>query len=184
MKKQLSLINSILIILSLIFVSCSEEDITEPTEESLLLSSSFENNGKFSAEGWTLPIGSDSSFDVPSGGGKYSLILEASNPPELYAQIKVPVKTKYNKFKFTFWSKSTSVTNNIYGKAILSLIRNGSSIRSLSVSVDDIIWKSYSFQDTFTVTAGDSFLVQLTGGISQLFSGKSYFDLCKLYGVD
>jgi len=184
MKKQILFITSLLVIPVLIFLSCTEEEITEPTEENLLLSTSFEQNGKFSAEGWTLPIGSDSSLDVPSGGGKYSLILEASNPPELYAEIMVPVKTQFNEFKFTFWSKSTSVTNNIYGKAILTLVRNGSAVKSSDVTIDNIIWKSYSIQDTFTVASGDSFLVQLTGGISQLFSGKSYFDLCKLYGVE
>ena len=102
------------------------------------------------------------------------------SPPEVYAQIKVPVKTDYNEFKLTFWSKYSVIE----GKVILSLVRNGSVIDSSSIMVDDIIWKSYSIQDTFSVAAGDSFMVQVTAGISQLLPGKTYFDLCRLYGID
>lgn len=183
MNLKILIIRIILLFGIFIFVTCSE-DPTEPTDENTLLYTSFENNGRFSSDGWTLPSLSDSSTDVPSGGGNFSLELEASQPPEVYAQIKVPVKTEFNSFKLSFWAKSTAITNNIYGKAILSLIRNGSSIQSTSISVDDIIWKNYSIQDTFTVVAGDSFMVQLSAGISQLFAGKTYFDLCTLYGID
>lgn len=172
-----------LLLTTFIVVSCTE-DPTEPTEENTLLYTSFENNGRFSADGWTLPALSDSSNDVPSGGGNFSLELEASQPPEVYAETKVPVKTQFNEFKLTFWARSTAVTSGIYGKAVLSLVRNGSTIQSSSISIDDLIWKDYSIQDTFTVAAGDSFMVQLSGGISQLFASKTYFDLCTLYGVE
>ncbi|MDZ7624927.1 MAG: hypothetical protein U5J96_10885 [Ignavibacteriaceae bacterium] len=172
------------IFLALLIIGCTEDEPTEPTDENTLLYSSFEKNGRFSSEGWTLPAQSDSSSDVPAGGGNFSLLLEASQPPEAFAQIKVPVKTNFNEFKLTFWAKSTGVTSGINGEAILSLIRNGSVIDSSSILVNDIIWKSYSIQDIFTVAAGDSFMVQFSAGISQLFAGKTYFDLCRLYGVD
>jgi len=171
------------IFLALLIIGCTQDDPTEPTDENTLLYSSFEKNGKFSSEGWTLPSQSDSSTDVPAGGGNFSLVLEASNPPES-AHIKVPVKTNFNEFKLTFWAKSTGVTSGINGEAILSLVRNGSVIDSSSILVDLNIWKSYTIQDTFSVAAGDSFMVQLTAGISQLLPGKTYFDLCRLYGVD
>ena len=168
------------IFLALLIIGCKEEETTEPTDENTLLYSSFEKNGRFSSEGWTLPAQSDSSPDVPSGGGNFSLLLEANQPPEAYAQIKVPVKTNFNEFKLTFWSKYSVIE----GKAILSLLRNGAVIKSSSILVDDIIWKSYTIQDTFSVAAGDSFMVQLTAGISQLLPGKTYFDLCRLYRID
>jgi hypothetical protein len=57
-------------------------------------------------------------------------------------------------------------------------------VKSSSILVDGIIWQSYSILDTFNVAAGDSFMVQFTGGISQLLSGKSYFDLCQLQGIE
>ncbi|NWG28205.1 MAG: hypothetical protein HXY48_06685 [Ignavibacteriaceae bacterium] len=169
-----------LILFALFIFSCAEEETTEPTDENLLINTSFEKNGRFSSDGWTLPAQSDSSLDVPSGGGSFSLVLEATQPPEAYAQIKVPVKTEFNEFKLTFWSKYSVIE----GKAILSLLRGGSIIKSTSITVDDIIWKSYSIQDTFSVATGDSFIVQLNAGITQLLPGKTYFDLCKLYGVE
>jgi hypothetical protein len=169
-----------LILFALIIFSCTEEETTEPTDENLLINTSFEKNGRFSSDGWTLPAQSDSSSDVPSGGGSFSLVLEATQPPEAYAQIKVPVKTEFNEFKLTFWSKFSVIE----GKAILYLLRGGSIIKSTSITVDDIIWKSYSIQDTFSVVTGDSFMVQLTAGITQLLPGKTYFDLCKFYGVE
>jgi hypothetical protein len=168
------------ILLTLLINGCTENDPTEPTDENTLLFSSFEQNGKFSSDGWTLSQLSDSSNDVPSDGGNFSLVLEASQPPEVFAQIKVPVKTNFKEFRLTFWSKFSVIE----GKAILSLVRNGSIIDSASVLIDDIIWKSYSIQDTFSVASGDSFMVQLSGGITQLLSGKTYFDLCTLYGID
>jgi hypothetical protein len=171
----------LVVFLFVLFIyGCTEEETTEPTDENTLLFSSFEKNGKFSPDGWSLPALADSSNDVPTGGGNFSLLLEASQPPEVYAQIKVPVKTDYNEFKLTFWSKYSVIE----GKVILSLVRNGSVIDSSSIMVDDIIWKSYSIQDTFSIAAGDSFMVQVTAGISQLLPGKTYFDLCRLYGID
>jgi hypothetical protein len=170
-------------ILLIIICSCNEEEPTAPTEENLLLSTSFEKNGQASADGWTLPAGSDFSTSVPPNGGSYSLGLNSSSPPGDYAFIKVPVKTQYTINKLTFWAKSTGVSNNVYGKAVLSLIRNGSEIESRSIQIDVIDWRSFSIQDTFSVAAGDSFLVKLSGGISQLLPGTAYFDLCQLQGI-
>jgi len=171
------------ILIAFLIFGCTEDEPTEPTDENTLLYSSFEKNGNFSADGWKLPAQHDSSTDVPAGGGNFSLLLYASNPPDT-AYIKVPVKTQYNTFKLTFWAKSTGVTSGINGEAILSLVRNGSVIDSSSIQVDGIDWKSYIIQETFSVASGDSFMVQLTAGVSQLLPGSTFFDLCRLYGID
>jgi hypothetical protein len=163
--------------------SCAEEETTAPTEENLLLSTSFEKNGVASSEGWKLPAGNAFSSDTPPDGGSYSLQLIANNPPEVYASIKVPVKTQYTINKLSFWAKSNGVTSNIYGKAVLSLIRNGNELKTRSIQVEEIAWQNFSIQDTFNVAEGDSFLVQLSGGINQLLSAKSYFDLVQLQGI-
>jgi len=168
------------IFLALLIIGCTEDEPTEPTDENTLLYSSFEKNGKFSADGWTLPALIDSSNDVPAGGGNFSLLLEASQPPEVYAYIKVPVKTEFSEYRLTIGSKYSVIE----GKVILSLVRNGSVIDSSSILINNIIWETYSIQDTFSVATGDSFMVQLTAGISQLLPGKTYFDLCRLYGID
>jgi hypothetical protein len=180
MKRKLLVKQLSYLLFALLIFGCTEEETTEPTDENLLINTSFEKDGKFSSDGWTLSAQSDSSTDVPSGGGSYSLELKASQPPEVYAQIKVPVKAEYNEFKLTLWSKYSVIE----GKAILSLIRNGAAIKSLNILIEDIVWKSYSIQDTFNVALGDSFMVQLSGGSSQLLPGKTYFDLCQLQGIN
>jgi hypothetical protein len=169
-----------------IFCSCNEEETTAPTDENLLLNTSFEKNGRFSAEGWKLAALSDSSSDVPPNGGSFSLVLQANAPPEDYASIKVPVKTQYTINQLSFWAKSTGISSGIYGKAILSQVRNGSQIKSSSILIDEvdgIVWQNYSIRDTFNIAPGDSFMVQLTGGTAQLLPGKTYFDLCQLQGI-
>ena len=171
------------ILFVLLISACTEDDPTEPTDENTLLYTSFEQNGMFSADGWKLPAQYESSTDVPAGGGNFSLVLNSSNPPDT-AYIKVPVKTQFNNFKLTFWAKSNGVTSDIYAKAILSLVRNGTILKSQSILIDQIDWRSFSMQDTFNVAEGDSFMVQLSGGMHQLLSLETYFDLCTLYGVD
>jgi len=173
----------LLFTLLIILYACAEEDTTAPTEENLLLNTSFENNGMFSTPGWELPASSDSSSDVPTNGGKYSLELQSNAPPEEYAYIKVPVKLQYSIFKLSFWGKSTGVSSNVPGKAVLSLVRNKAEINSQSILVDQISWQSFSIQDTFSVAEGDSFIVKFSGGINQLFSAQAYFDLCQLQGI-
>ena len=182
MKQGLIIRRLSYILFALLIFGCTEET-TEPTEENTLLYSSFEKNGMFSSDGWKLPAQFDSSTDVPAGGGNFSLVLESNIPPDT-AYIKVPVKTQFNKYKLTIWAYSTGVTSGNNSKVILSLVRNGSVIDSSSILIDGINWKSFTIQDTYSVAAGDSFMVQLTAGVSQLFPGETYFDLCRLYGID
>jgi hypothetical protein len=182
MRKIILIIS--LLALTMLIISCNEEDPVSPPSGNVLLNTSFEKNGKFSAEGWSLPLSSDSSTEVPPDGGKYSLLIESSQPPEVYAEVKVPVLANYNRYTLSFWSKSSGVTNNINGKAVLTLLRNGNEVKSVSLILDNIIWESHSLTDTFAVAPGDSFLVRLSGGMSQLFSGETNFDRCKLEAAD
>lgn len=174
----------LLLILTLLINSCIEEETTEPTEENLLINTSFENDGKFSADGWTLSSLSKSSNDVPQNGGGFSLVIDASNPPEVYSSIKIPVKVQYSKNRLSFWSKASGVSSDVYGKAVLALIRNGAELQSRSVQIEAINWQLFTIEDTFSVAEGDSFLVKFSGGIAQLLSGKTYFDLCQLQGIE
>jgi len=170
-------------ILLLIFFSCAGEDSTEPTEDNLVYETSFEENGLFFTDDWSLSALSSSSNSTPPGGGSFSLAIEASDPPQIYSSIKVVAKTQYTINRLTFWSKASGVTSGVYGTAVLSLIRNGAELRSKSIQIDQINWQSFSIQDTFTVAAGDSFQIKFSGGMNQLLSGRSYFDLVHLQGI-
>jgi len=167
-------------VLIFILAGCSNESSTNPPTGNTIMETSFESDGKFYTNGWTLTSLSDSSTDVPPDGGNFSLKLKAGQPPEVYAEMKIPVSIMANEYRFSFWSRYST----IQGKAILSLIRNGASIKSRSIQIDEIVWRSFSITDTFSVAAGDSFLVQLTGGFSQLLSGETYFDLCRLEAIE
>lgn len=179
--KFVSLVAFVILIILFIYNCSNNENSINPPNSTTLFSTSFEENGFFSAEGWTLPSNSDSSTDVPPDGGKYSLLLNSNLPPEVYAEVKVPVMTQFNDYKLSLWSKSSG---GIYGKAILSLVRNGSIIKSQSVSIDGITWKSYSIEDTFNVSENDSLMIQLSAGAEQLIPGKTYFDLCELEVIE
>ena len=183
MKHKIFFNISILMIFTLVVLGCAEEESTEPNEDNLLYETSFENNGSFSTDGWSLSVSSRSSNSTPPGGGSYSLEITATDPPETYSSVKVAAKSQYTINRLTFWSKGSGVASGVYGKAILSVIRNGAQLRSKSILVDRIDWSTFSIQDTFAVAAGDSFLIQLSGGMNQLLSGKSYFDLVQLQGI-
>ena len=174
---------SLLVIVSLILFACAEDETTEPNEDNLLYETSFENNGSFSSDGWSLSAHSRSSTQKPPGGGSYSLEIEATDPPEIYSSIKIAAKTQYTINRLTFWSKSSGYVSGVYGKAILSVVRNGAELQSKSILIDKIDWSTFTIQDTFAIAAGDSFLIKLTGGMNQLLSGNSYFDLVQLQGI-
>lgn len=184
MKRLLINKFSFLPIFLLIIFGCNEEETTAPNEENLLYETSFESNGMFSTDGWILSSESRVSNSTPSGGGNYSLEITATGPPEIYSTLKVPVKTKYSINKLTLWSKASGVTNNVYGKVILALVRNGAELQSKNIIIDTIDWRTFSIQDTFNVAAGDSFMIKLSGGMNQLLSGKTYFDLLQLQGIN
>ena len=184
MKIKLIIFITISILMILFISSCSEEESpVTPPAGNILINSSFEKNGQPSSDGWTIPAGSKYSSDVPPNGGKYSLLLEPNWGPEIYAEIKVPVLDQYNSYRLSFWSKSSGVTSGIYGKAVLSLVRNGSEVKSISKTLDNIVWSSNILADTFSVASGDSFLVKFSAGQSQLFPGETNFDICTLEAV-
>lgn len=173
----------ILLITTILVLGCAEEETTEPNEDNLLYETSFESNGSFSTDGWTISAASKSSNSTPPGGGSYSLEINATDPPEVFSTFRVAAKTQYSINRLEFWSKASGVSSNVYGKAVLSLVRNGAELQSSSISIDRIDWGTFTLQDTFAVAAGDSFLVKLSGGMNQLLSGKTYFDLIQLQGI-
>jgi hypothetical protein len=79
-KTYLKLFTSLL--LTLFILGCTDDEPTEPTDENTLLYSSFEKDGRFSFDGWILPVESDSSSDISSGGGNFHFYC-ASQPPEV-----------------------------------------------------------------------------------------------------
>jgi hypothetical protein len=106
-------------ILGLFFAISSCKNSTEPalSSVSLVPNPSFESNGVPSLSGWTI---SDSMSvrlveDSPSGGGRWSLRLDASAFPGSYAHIKVPAEQGNHQYRFSLWCKKAGVTSGAAG---------------------------------------------------------------------
>ncbi|RLC51598.1 MAG: hypothetical protein DRI23_04660 [Candidatus Cloacimonadota bacterium] len=177
----------LIIILSSLFLlwNCDEcSTCTNPPDEEdkILVNTSFEKNGNPSADGWNIsppPLGNFAS-DAPSGGGTYSVALEANNPFGGEAAITVKSLTDFDIYKLSFYAKF----EKIYSTASLFLIRNGRVSKENTVFVTDTIWTLYSITDTFQTSAGDSIRILFRGGTTAVIAGKTLFDLCKLEAVE
>jgi hypothetical protein len=62
----------------------------------------------------------------------------------------------------------------------LALKQAGSTRALTGLIVADSTWHHYSLLDTVTANAGDSLVITLSGGSSQLQTGTTYYDLCRL----
>jgi hypothetical protein len=173
---------SILVLLFLMNYGCSEDDNpVNPPVEKVLLNTSFEENGQPSAEGWKIISGLSDNFstDTPDSGGSYSLVLEAGWNGGL-AKIQVPTLLQYSQYQLSFHSKFYQIE----GRATLYLIRGGNVVSENSLTIDDTTWTSYSLSANYSLIQGDSLLVTLYGGYTQLLYGQTYFDLFKLEALD
>jgi hypothetical protein len=170
------------ILFILVNTTCSDENNpVNPPLEKVLFSTSFEKNGQPSGDGWRITSGLANNFstDAPDSGGSYSLVLEAGWNGGT-AEIQIPALTQYSNYQLSFYSKF----HHFEGRAFLSQIRDGNVISEKSVSIIDTTWIAYSLSANFSLMQGDSLKVTLYGGLTQLISGETYFDLCKLVAVD
>ena len=184
--RTIALICQLLIFLIAVFMmSCAKKNdaVTNPTNGSnVFINSSFEINGHPSLQGW---MTSDTalvkfSTDVPSGGGFYSIALDAVWAPPLFVKSIVGGLQGTHLYKFSVWSKSEGAG----GWAELILQRPDSNILRKQIHIIDTSWTLYAVLDTMNCAPHDSIVVKLAGGFSQLLAGKTYYDLCKLEKLD
>lgn len=178
-------INIVWIFIAIILViqGCSGEDnsVNPPVVDKILFNTSFEENGQPSSKGWKIISGLTNNFstDVPDSGGSYSLMLEAGWNGGL-AKIQVPALLQYSRYQLSFYSKFYQIE----GRATVYLIRGGHVVSENSVTINDTTWKPYLLAVNYSLSRGDSILVTLYGGFTQLLYGQTYFDLCKLEALD
>ena len=186
--KQKIVIVSLLIGLTLQFSSCKKSDDTisgpPPTYPNLLMNSSFESNDSASWQGWSRTIDDTALInlltDTPTGGGRFSVKIETVWGPKLFISqvIAVPAGTHF--YKLSSWAKVVDAGGN-YSLAFKHL--DTLTVRK-SVTITDPAWALYSVLDTLTSVAGDSIVVTLFGGFSQLSAGQTFYDVCKLEKLD
>lgn len=152
----------------------------EESSGNLLLNPSFESNGTPSLEHWSVQDTSLVRFspDVPPGGGSFSVSIEANWGPSGFVRTAVPVPAGAHRCRLSWWGKKTG---QIYGGANLGIQKSDTLILFPKVSyTSDSTWTEYSSLDTITTEAGDELVVTFFGGVSQMQTGTTYFDLCSL----
>ena len=169
----------ILLLIVIVTQSCKKSNntdgtITGPTESGNLISnSSFESNGIASFQGWWVSDTSVVRFsnDVPQNGGNWSILIETIWGPPARVQTTVALEQGTFAYRLSTWAKKVVIGGKV------SLIFKDTIRKSLEIS--NTGWTEYNITDTLTAVAGDSIVIELAGGFSQLLTGMTYFDNCQ-----
>jgi hypothetical protein len=155
--------------------SDSETTIGPDQDTNLIVNSSFEMNGHPTYEGWqywsNVQTSPTFSNDVPSAGGKWSLVLSVGDRIGANLQTKVAAPIGGNRYKLSVWAKSLGDHGSvqlIFNKAIRK-----------TIGIQDSLWRYYEVTDSLVTVQGDSLVVSLDAGTTYLFA-QSCFDLCRL----
>ncbi len=161
--------------------STDTDDINSPN---LILNSSFEENGHQSLKYWYVDSTQIPYFDndVPSGGGKWSIYLEASwyGPLPKSPSYLLPLSSGEHILDFSLWGKYKSVCGAAF------LIQKNKDKQNIvgQIRIEDKNWTKYSLRDTVQLDANDSLIVLLYGGGSEVVTGETHFDLVEVKLID
>lgn len=167
------------------FCGCGEcDDITGPDgRENLIVNHSFEDESGRSLGGWVFDGVDEPAFseNVPAGGGCWSVGLMPGWIPQtnsLAYTVAAPPGTHI--FEFTFKARRDAVD----GLAKLVLKRPDVILIRRTIGISSAGWTTYSVMDTITAEAGDSIVVHLDGGVTEVAGGHTWYDLVKLFKLD
>jgi hypothetical protein len=175
-----------LLFCGLLSLSCSST-ITGPTNGGDLLSNStFQIGGIPSLAGWNVPDTSAAHFsnDLPAGGSGSSIVMHAAwFAPWPSNSIFATVLPHAGSHQYTLsvFAKDTGVG----GSVILYLNRPGSPNASTAafLRANDSSWTYYAQTDTMTTSPNDTLFVVIHGGGTELLTGTTYFNTCRLVEV-
>ncbi|MCH7974748.1 MAG: hypothetical protein IH949_12860 [Bacteroidetes bacterium] len=181
MKNRWVFLLYFLILSTLLLYHCTNisNSIIAPGENNnLIINPSFEKDGDSSLVGWNAEILSTVNFikDTPPNGGNWGLTIDVlwGIGNNVISIVNIPPGTHI--YKFSLWSKYFSIA----GYADLSLVTPDSIFIINHIKINSGVWTNYSMIDTITSNSKDSLRVILSGGFSQIVSGKTFFDLCTL----
>jgi hypothetical protein len=172
--------------LAILADGCSKSSPTGvPDDSNLLTNSSFELNGVPSMQGWTIVSGDSSllffSSDVPPAGGASSIAFTAGWGPACRISTMVSAFPGTHHYRVSVWAKRVGIGGSL--RFYLKPANSPWAFRK-SLMVTDTVWTAYSMTDSLATTGGDSLVVSISGGISQLLSGTTFYDLCELEKLD
>jgi len=179
--KKIILSAGVIFILLLAY-SCSKSDNSSNNSiiipvTNLVKNGSFETNGEPSLSNWTEPDTiAKFAEDTPQGGLKWCIYMDSQAVPPRFIKTAVSPGTGDKLYKFSFWAKTRYKT----GFANFYLKRPDTLILLNTVPVVDSVWTQYMATDSIKTTASDSLVIGLSGGLSELFAGRTWFDLIRL----
>lgn len=186
-KMKPRIYRTLLIIITVALINCcsnSSDSIIDITlEENLIRNSSFEFKGVQSLEGWYVEDTDRVGFsdDVPEGGGEWSVGIEPGLVPESYTisyLIAAPEGT--HSYRFSFWAKRESISS----VARLWVKKPDINLILRVIGISSSYWVQYSTLVTMDTQSGDTIIVQLDGGSTEVSTGSTKYDLVKLIKLD
>ncbi len=174
------------LLLFLFTIKCStnKNPLSSHDGTNLVLNSSFEENGRQSLKYWYVDSTQIPHFDndVPPGGGKWSIFLEASwyGPLPKSPSYLLPLSSGKHILNLSLWGKYKSVRGSAF------LIQKSSGKQNIvgQIVIEDTHWTKYSLIDTVQLAANDSLFILLYGGGSEVVAGRTHFDLIELKLID
>ncbi len=162
----------------------NKNPLSSKDNTNIILNSSFEENGHQSLKYWYVDSTQIPYFDtdVPPGGGKWSIYLEASwyGPLPKSPSYLLPLSSGKHILNLSLWGKYKSV----HGSAFL--IQKNKDMQNMvgKIVIEDTTWTKYSFIDTVQLNTNDSLLILLYGGGTEVVPGKTHFDLVEVKLID
>ncbi len=155
-------------------ISCNT---TDTPEDALLTNGSFESGGSFSTDGWSTN-GGQSSTDVPSGGGSFSLRLDPQSvPQEGYAEYSIQQAEGSQSYTITAYIKSVGT----WPGTITIKKREADNTVTILASTNsaDAEWVQKTLSVSSTFASGDELIIKLSAGSTEIPTDTKYalFDL-------
>jgi hypothetical protein len=171
----------LLIASALVFQGCSKDNSgggSSGDTLSYIRNYSFEYNGLPSLDDWTSDqaLAINMSNSTPPGGGTWSVMLETSWDPKNYLKSTVVAPQGNVRLLYSFWAKAEGLGGNA---EFFAIHQDSLAVRTI-FNVTDTTWTQHTAMDTLTLVSGDSIGVRISGAVSQLITGKTWFDLVKI----
>ncbi|MBC7884492.1 MAG: T9SS type A sorting domain-containing protein [Saprospiraceae bacterium] len=154
------------------------------TSQGQILNASFENGSNPDLSNWKWTCSAISFNNAPAGGGNWCIKVYGGNTQGCfpgYAYQKIPSITNGQTFILSGWAfAQTAPPIGLYfGK-----INNGVVTLQSGDTTSSTSWAHLSIQTSYTLSAGDTALVVLDGGLAGgPVQGYGYFDLINLQQV-
>ena len=146
-----------------------------PDRSVILVNSSFELGSAATYSGWSVNDVQRAGFssDTPPDGGNWAAALITAPLTPVYIQTVAPTTPGTRVYKVTLWGKKTVID----GSVSVLLKRDSGSETSSTFSISQIGWYRYTLLDTLSALPGDSIVVRLSGGRSDVPTGSVLYDL-------